>query len=184
MITDNEFDSLLHDALTEYRDSEPLAGLGHRVLQRLSAQTVARRQNWLRWSLAAACALVLLVAASLILQSRREPAQRELASQPVPAPSTAEKSPAVKTTAKLENKPTLAIAPRRAPAIPPATAAALPAQQFPLPVKTTTQEQALAALATAHPDALAAGSQGPQLIAISPLVITPLASVNQPVGED
>ena len=70
---DEHFDNILDEALSEYRDAEPLAGLEHRVLN-------GSRRNPPR-AVRAGCAglsrlrglAILLAAAGLILQSRRPP---------------------------------------------------------------------------------------------------------------
>ncbi len=185
MNDNQQFNEILDQALSEYRDAAPLAGLEDRVLRRLSAQPAARRRSWLRWGLAAACAAILLASAGVILQSRLTPAQRESASsQPNLVPSATGNEPETKAAPQLETKATLPVRPGKTAASLPILAASVPEQQVPMPVRTTAQEQALAVIATAHPDALAAANREPQPLAISPLEITPLTSVNQHVGED
>ena len=63
MTHNDEFDKVLDDALSEYREAEPLAGLEDRVLQRLQLQTEQRRKLWWRWSAIAAAAAALIIAA-------------------------------------------------------------------------------------------------------------------------
>ena len=51
---DEHLDNFLDEALSEYRDAEPLAGLESRVLRRLQASKPARAGFWLRCGIAAA----------------------------------------------------------------------------------------------------------------------------------
>ena len=110
MKPDEDFDNLLDDALTEYRDAEPLAGLEHRVLRRLRCQTERRRATRLAWSAAAvATAALLAIAAWLGLQERVHRASAAVMavqkSEAAPQiqkkePETAEASPGVAVVAK------------------------------------------------------------------------------------
>src|SRR5215469_1144541 len=46
---DHEFDALLHEALKEYRDAEPVSGVENRILRRLTEQHAGYRMHWLKW---------------------------------------------------------------------------------------------------------------------------------------
>ena len=56
----DEFDDLLHDALSEYREAEPLAGIEERVLQRMQSLREERRHAMWMWGAVATCAALLL----------------------------------------------------------------------------------------------------------------------------
>ena len=59
-MNDNEqLDNILDEALSAYREAEPLAGIEDRVLQRLRLQPEARRFASWKWGAVAACAAVL-----------------------------------------------------------------------------------------------------------------------------
>jgi hypothetical protein len=61
MNNENEFDELLERALARYSNTEPLAGLEDRVLQRIEAQRrVSMGLGRLRWALGIACFVILL----------------------------------------------------------------------------------------------------------------------------
>ena len=65
MKTNDEFDRIMSDALSEYREAEPLAGLEDRVLRRVQQQS-GRQRLWWRWSFAAGLAVALLAVAAWI----------------------------------------------------------------------------------------------------------------------
>jgi hypothetical protein len=75
MTMNDEFDNILDDAMAEYRDAEPLAGVEGRVLRRLAERT-KRRRAWWGWSLAAGLAMALLAVASWF--ELRDPPYRTL----------------------------------------------------------------------------------------------------------
>ncbi|HVP50275.1 MAG TPA: hypothetical protein VMT56_03535, partial [Candidatus Bathyarchaeia archaeon] len=62
MNNDAEFDGLLHEALSEYREAEPLAGIESRILARIQDRDARRKTPGWRWALAGACAAALVVA--------------------------------------------------------------------------------------------------------------------------
>ena len=62
MTNDNQFDALLHDALGEYREAEPLAGIESRILARIHADASGRKSLGLRWAIALACAAAVVLA--------------------------------------------------------------------------------------------------------------------------
>ena len=61
MTNDQEFDELLDQALSEYREAEPLAGIEERIFARLQTQTIKRRYpRWIGGVIAACAALALI----------------------------------------------------------------------------------------------------------------------------
>ncbi len=72
-MNDNEqLDNILDQALSEYREAEPLAGIEDRVMQRLRLQPKTRRVTWWKWAAVAACVATLAVVI-WIGMSRRTP---------------------------------------------------------------------------------------------------------------
>ena len=184
-----EFDELMHDALGEYREAEPLAGMEARVLERLHSQAVECRRAWWMWGAIATCAALVLIGVWLGVKNPTPPKeggvghpatelQQEASARPSPTRSLV-KQPEVTGRSKLNSKPTSPVLFVRA-----TSPAALTAQQFPTPINTTAQEQALSVIARAHPDALAVSNEEPRLLAIAPLEIARLTSVNQNIGEN
>jgi len=189
MKDDNEFDRVLDDALAEYRAAEPLAGMEHRVLQRVRMQA-ERRKSWLRWSAFAACAATLAVAAWIGVRARSRP---EIA--PV-QPTTAQQQkppaglqPSNENTHAANQGP----APRPAKVVKAAlsrssnvvrqsalarTGQASIGQQFPSPTPLNSEERALLALAQTHPEVLRRlpSNHDDREIAIAPINIQPLAN--------
>ena len=198
MKDDNEFDRVLDDALAEYRAAEPLAGMEHRVLQRVRMQA-ERRKAWLRCSAFAACAATLAVAAWIGLHSRGRPeivpAQPTTAQQQKPPvglqPSNenthaANRGPAPRRVliakAMLSRRPNIPGQPA-----PARTEQAPIGQQFPSPTPLSSQERALLALAQSHPEVLRRlpSNQDDREIAIAPINIQPLVSkTSDDQGED
>src|SRR5271169_5365271 len=70
MNCNDEVDPILDDALAEYRDAEPLAGLEERVLRRLETTGEPARSPWWRWSTALACAALVAIAAWIGMRGR------------------------------------------------------------------------------------------------------------------
>jgi len=189
MTMNDEFDNILDDALAEYREAEPLAGLEGRVLRRL-AEPTRRRRAWWGWSLAAGLAMALLAVAARF--ELRDPPYQPLPTYQASTeqPTVAQPSPNLRTerdlSADLEN-----VRPdypegfpagilghqRRASSRP-----ALPGganrgrrSQFPAPVPLTFEERALLALARTDPEALRTLPGNDTELAIAPISIQPLA---------
>jgi hypothetical protein len=185
---ENQFDELLHEALGEYREAEPLVGLERRILHRLQAQPAGRSLRWI-WGAIATCLALVLIGVWIGVKNPTPPKeggvghpatelQQEASARPSPTRSLV-KQPEVTGRSKLNSKPTSPVLFVRA-----TSPAALTAQQFPTPINTTAQEQALSVIARAHPDALAVSNEEPRLLAIAPLEIARLTSVNQNIGEN
>jgi hypothetical protein len=188
----NEYlDKVLDEALSDYREAEPLAGLEDRVLQRLRLQPEVRRRSWWKWGAFAACAAMLAIA--VWLGWRGHNARTEATQQPVevrntlaPPETKIAARPATtdsnETASHLSSKsqaksgrdasrPLLATATRSAQALNHNDRGREYARE---PVPLTREESQLIALAQAHPDALRSISQEDQPITIAPLTIQPL----------
>jgi hypothetical protein len=180
MTTNGEFDHILDEALAEYRDAEPLAGIEERVLYRLQQDTRKRKLRWVQ-SLAAGLASILLIV-GMWLSLRHESAVnttvvRSTAHVPNSLPSSSTSSTALEAYGQsLPQQPQ-----QRAPRLerhdtrkevsttPPMR------DRFPTPAPPTPAERALLALADATPQALRTLPQGETEIAIAPIEIKPLA---------
>ena len=180
MTLHDEQDQMLDDALAEYREAEPLAGLEDRVLQRLKSQAESARQPWWQWSAIAAAAAVLAIAAWIGFGGR---ARHEVAPSPVvqkqafpaaPHPQTPQRAVAEEQIAKV-NRPRSSRA--SAPVQVESTAVAPMSKHFPLPAPLKPEERMLLALAQSHPEFLreVSHSDNDQEISIAPIDIKPLA---------
>ncbi len=181
----DEFEDILHGALAEYRDAEPLAGLEDRVLCRLRLAADHRRKLLWRWSALAAAAAMLTIAVWLGVSARARHTPSPAAATHKPAPpaepqrkpsvsaaahrGAASSVPAVKT-ARTKQPHVSASSPRvslqRAPR----------REEFPMPTPLTSSERSLLALAQTHPAALQ-GLQEQDIdkqIDIAPIAIEPL----------
>lgn len=184
MTVNDEFDNILGDALDEYREVEPLAGLEGRVLRRLTERT-KRQRAWWGWSLAAGLAMALLAIAAWF--ELRNPPYQPL---PTYQASTEQASPSPRTdrdradswkagpTGYPEGFPPGTLEqPRKASSRPasPGDAHRGRRSQFPAPVPLTSEERALLALAHTDPEALRTLPGNDQDLAIVPITIQPLA---------
>jgi hypothetical protein len=182
---DEHLDNLLDDALSEYRDAEPLAGLEARLLQRLHLQPQQRRVAWWKWATVAACAATLAFAVWLALRPQvpTAPPQTETHKLDVPpetqpaaqTPRSAPQSPRElpKESARNTDRRVLTATTRQSRVAPIKDRGD---DSAPLRAPLTGEERQLLALAQTHPDALRAISQADQPIAIAPLNIQPLPS--------
>jgi hypothetical protein len=171
----DEFDHVLDEALAEYRDVEPLAGLEHRVLQRVRRQAEHRRKIWMRWSALAACAAMLAITAWIGLRDRVR--HDNVPTRPITAHGKPPIAPQPKNagTQKAEHRPN----PRAAAPATLASANHAPVRsQFPLPAPLNPEERALLVLAQTHPEVLIhlPSTQEDHAIAIAPINIRPLAN--------
>jgi hypothetical protein len=192
MNNENQFDELLQEALSEYRDAEPLAGLEGRILQRLQAQPTGRRSLW--WIRGAIAASVALVFIGIWIGGKKptppkdggvgHPAPLTAASQPaypgpdLPLPQTrADSSPA---THKV-HKPASGAGRVGMPAqtLPEARAAV-----FPLPSPLTPEERAFLAALQKGTDALPTASTPEAAITIAEIEIKPLVVVGVSSSEN
>jgi hypothetical protein len=193
-MNDNEqHDNLLDEALSAYREAEPLAGIEDRVLQRLRLHADERRTAWWKWAAVAACVAMLAFVAWLGLRGHGH--QLPVAQQQTQASNidaTLQARPAAETPGTTTNK--RARPPQNRIPVQVARSAGIPTQvarldnnerESPyLPQPLTGEERQLLALAQAHPDALRSISQEDQPIAIAPLTIQPLPSEANQNGDN
>jgi hypothetical protein len=193
MTYNDELDQVLDDALEEFREAEPLAGLEERVLQRLRLQPERQRGFWWRWSAIAVAAAALAIAAWIGLERRT----RQEIAPPVATVKQAPVEPAQKSASALAASQPIA---KRNPVAKPVSrvAAVVPmpaqlaadravpgAETFPSPVPLKAEEQMLLALATTHPDLLTKEPDGDKEIVIAPINIKPLVDeTGGPQGEN
>lgn len=196
-------DCILDDALNEYREAEPLAGLEDRVMQRLRLQPVQRLTVWWKWGAIAACAALALVALWIGMGSNR------LLNSPQDQAATLEQTAQVPVTKPAggeanvsEQRPPEQIAARRPQTPVQASKAANnaldeltsrmiqprasgpEATQFPSPTPLTPEEHALLALVRSNPDALLSQINQSQELEIAPIAIKPLAGSEAPAQEN
>ena len=188
----DDFDRTVDDALAEYRDAEPLAGVEERVLQRLRLQHRTQRNRWYRWSAVLAGASMIVIALWSGLQHRKPQTFQQpesLATQQAPPPST-QAAAAVQAAGKITrrvpaqhlvtsarvsaDRPTATWPPRAGMSAMPAGTESVSGQQFPTPSPLTSQERALIALAHTHPDVLLSQQGADQELTITPIDIKPL----------
>lgn len=189
MTLHEDLDQMLDDALAEYREAEPLAGLEDRVLQRVKSQAERARRPWWQWSAIAAAAAALAIAAwigfggrarheglpSRVVQKQELPAE--------PHPRTTERRAAEEQVAKANRSRS----PRAPAPVRIASYAGAPMKEhFPLPAPLKPEERMLLALAQTHPDALRelSRSDNDQEISIAPIHIKPLAETGDNQGEN
>jgi len=177
MKQDNEFDKLLDDALSEYRNAEPLAGIDDRVLCRLEAQAERRRGQWWRWSPVAAAVALVAVAVwfGLSTDVPRGTISAPTAQKHAPAAQPQATAPQYGTNGvvKAAHSPkrhasrAMVVAARREPM----------REQFPVPAPLSRQERALLELARTDPALLESLQQSGTTTDIAPITIKPLAEI-------
>ena len=182
---DEHLDNLLDEALSEYRDAQPLTGMEDRVLRRLAEMNHKRKAPWLRWAIAGTCAT--LVAFAIWLGVARRPVETHTPNtlatvkpaQPAPAQTPAPLASAPIVTARRATK-----APPAATSSAPATEAQAKPAVFPSPTPLTAAEREFIAALQQDSKAIPAtsGDSGP--IAISEINIKPLAISGQTSGVD
>jgi len=183
----DDFDELLNEAVSEYRDAEPLAGMEERVLTRLQASEPARKGLGWRWVVAISCAATVVVAV-WSGAARRTPQT----AAPAEIASGATVESALPSTAPMQ-----AIAPtpksseihrhatRSSPvATPTESAAKTKLAVFPSPTPLTPEERAFMAVLQMSPDAMAAASPPDAPVTIAEIEIKPLQDTNPRPGED
>ena len=182
---EEHLDNILGEALGEYRDAEPLAGLEDRVLQRLVSQPQKQISPWLRWGVAAAAAAALSLAIWLAVQGRpgrNDTTERQAAGQSSQAPIAPRQASAAATLAAPRHS---GVPAGSQPARLTASAAigALPAQ-FPVPVPLTGDELAFMAALDKNGESLRESSTSNEPVAIAEIEIKPLSSINNDSGEN
>lgn len=184
----DQFDGILGEALAEYREAEPLAGIEDRILERIRLQPEPRHRWWY-WAAAAAALAVLLVAVWMGQRTshRREgvavPVAREQALPANPVQKTAQ-APEAKTKTM---KPQIAKVsrPRRKNPETQLEAGRHMRREFPEPALLNREERALLALANSRPDELSrlTRADGDKEIDIAPIAIAPLAEHDGAQGD-
>ena len=173
---DEHLDHLLDEALSEYRDAEPLAGIESRILARLELSGPSRRPFVLRWALALACAAA--IAAAVWFGVGRRPQHNVLPAEtaatkpvehaPIPAPAVvASASAAVKI-----RKPADRTAQHETHA---PTAAPTKPSVFPLPTPLAPEERAFLAALRKGPDPMPDAAAPDAAITIAEIEIKPLS---------
>ncbi len=193
MNNDEQLDNILDEALSAYREAEPLAGIEERVLQRLRLEPERLQIASWKWGAVAACIAMLAFAAWLGLRghgSQGPVARQQTQATNVDVPPEAR--PAAETRRKVANKP--ARRPQNRIPAQVARGTGTPVQVARLddsgrepphlPQPLTGEERQLLALAQAHPDALRSISQEDKPIAIAPLTIQPLPSEANQNGDN
>lgn len=184
MNKDNQFDELLHDALSEYREAEPLAGIESRILARFHASETGRKSPVLGWAVALACAAAVALvvwfgAARRAMQTapstvaRTLPVEKFLVhsdERPVVDPISAAARPgsAARSSARISEAASGIV--QSKPSV------------FPLPTPLTAEEHAFMAALQKNPDAAAASDAAMTIAAIEikPLVIGGLPPLENP----
>jgi len=191
----DEFDKVLHDALAEYREAEPLTGLEQRVLRRVRSHVDRRQKLLWRWSAptAAAAALAIVVWIGITARARHELAPAAVA-QKGPAAAEPQRKPPESTAkhyAALNSETVVKTARSRQPHVP-ASSQVVSLQrepmreQFPTPAPLTSDERTLLALVQMHPAALQElpADDTDNEIAIAPIAIKPLVETADSQGEN
>jgi hypothetical protein len=201
-MNDNEqLDNILDEALSAYREAEPLAGLEDRVLQRLRLQPESRRIASWKWGALAACAVLLSIVAWLGwhghgTQTKARPQPIEVRNNVAPpetktatgsadtgssnaAPQRLSKSQA--KSGQDANEQRLGAESRRAQALIQNDREREYSRE---PVPLTREERQLLAVAQTHPDALQTIAHEDQPISIAPLTIQPLPSEANQNGDN
>jgi hypothetical protein len=181
MTHNDDFDQVLDDALAEYRDAEPLAGLEDRVLQRLQLQAERRRNVWWRWSAIAAAAAALAVPAWIGWGDRTQhvsaPSVVGKRMPPIEGRSPQAEAHATRQLPVIKRTP---VARTASPHVPIVVATQLSNKhlpmrgQFPSPAPLKPEERMLLALAKTHPEILLDKPDDEKEIVIAPINIKPL----------
>jgi len=190
MTNHDQFDELLDQALSEYRNAEPLAGLEDRVLHRLHSQTVQRRRPRWIWGAIATCAALVLIGVWIGVEHSTTP---HLPTAGKHGPPTGEGGVEHPREARVGTRGSKELAHvTKSPTPPKAggvghpapalvarteTSASNPAEnsQFPTPAPLTEEEHALLAMLHSNPNVLPKQPDDPSNMAIAPLEIKPLA---------
>jgi hypothetical protein len=177
MTTNNEFDALLHEALSEYRDADPLAGLESRILARVQDPDSRRRLFGWRWQIAGACAAA--VALAIWFGAMRRSSQ--VSAPPVVAVAPAYPGPDLPPAAEARAHPPFATQKARKPSTAVATAfmqtPAVPQirpEVFPLPTTLRPEERAFMAALQKAPDPVSVAGGQENAITIAEIEIKPL----------
>lgn len=190
----DEFDSVLEEALAEYRDAEPLDGVEERVLHRMRLAQQQRRNLWYRSCAALACAALVAFAAWIGLQRRPgeivQPEQ-DVAQQPAPSSSTV--PDATKTASRFAREGAQSVHGALSANVGRASTVAVSRPQmladrgavprlrlglqFPTPSPLTSEEQALIAVARRYPQVFESSGADAD-VTIAPIDVQPLSELH------
>ncbi len=181
MTHNDEFDQVLDDALSEYREAEPLAGLEDRVLQRLQLQAERPRKLWWRSTAIAAAAGALIIAAWIGWGDRTQhvnaPSVVEKRAPPIEARSPQVEAHATRQPPVTKRTPVAKTTSAGTPVVAGAQLSREPLPmrgQFPSPAPLKPEERMLLALAKTHPEMLLDKPDDEKEIVIAPNNIKPL----------
>lgn len=174
-------DNILDEALSEYRDSEPLSGLEERLLRRLQLQRQTQRSLWWRWT-AAVAGLALVATVTLVLVHNRQRAMaaaHQFAAQasivgktplgPVPKKHGLPSEAHGNAESRLSTRRQVAFAKQHFPRN------HVESASFPTAAPLSLQERSLFRLAKTHPEALREAAGTNTQLAIAPIDIQPLS---------
>ena len=176
MKTNDQFDDILNQAMTEYRDAQPLGGLEDRVLRRVREHQV-RRRSWMAWSLVAGLATALVVAVWLGTMSHSQPSRTEERSTAQQSRSSAMQATRQVSRAAPEQAKNRLAGNTTRPHSGPRTIVAhknTGRDEFPLPTPLTPSERTLLAMARTDPRLLQWSPPDRADIVIAPIEIPPL----------
>jgi hypothetical protein len=188
-----EFDELMHDALGEYREAEPLAGMEARVLERLHSQAVECRRAWWMWGAIATCAALVLIGVWLGVKNPTPPKEGGVGhpAPPVVAVGPASRGPDLPLESEARAQPPIAAQNVRKPGPAVATAVMHPAAVvevrpavFPLPTTLSPEERAFMAALQKAPDSASVAPGQDKEITIAEIEIKPLVIGGVTSSED
>ncbi len=183
MNNNQHLDTILDEALSEYRDAEPLSGLEDRVMQRIQVQKAIRQTRGLRWAIALGCAAALAFAMWLGLERRAPqttaPSAIATAESVRPALVQAPSAAVADTGANASNRPKSA---RHTASAIAQSAHVMPAV-FPSPTPLTAGERAFVAALQRDPLAMPAASDADTPITIAKIEIKPLSIGGETSGD-
>ena len=186
MSDNRQLDNILDEALSEYCDAEPLAGLEDRVMQRVQEQQAVRQTRGLRWAIAFGCAAALAFAVWLGLERRAPqttpPSAVATTGSVQPAPVQAPSVAVADTGANTSNRPKSARHIASAIALPAQSAHVMPAV-FPSPTPLTAEERTFMAALQRDPLAMPAASDADTAITIAKIEIKPLSIGGETSGD-
>lgn len=183
----DEFDHVLDDALAEYRDAGPLAGMEQRVLRRVRLHAERRRKLWQWWGAFAVCTVMLAITVWIGLgnRARHQTVPLQSAGAQQQRPPVEPQAMNASTHASPKPAPERALlgkVPARSRRMSAQTASAETSRahvgrEFPSPAPLNPEERALLALAQVHPEVLNhLTEQDDREIAIAPINIQPLGN--------
>ncbi|MGA9565684.1 MAG: hypothetical protein WBS19_09200 [Candidatus Korobacteraceae bacterium] len=182
-----ELEKILDQALSEYRDAEPLSGLEDRVMRRIQEQKAIRQPRGLRWAIALGCAAAIAFAMWLGLERRppqtTAPSARANPESVQPAPVQVPSVAVADTGANASHRPKPARQTASAMAPPEQPTHVMPAV-FPSPTPLTAEERAFVAALQRDPVAMPTASDADTAITIAEIEIKPLSVGGETSGDN